>query len=146
MPEKTQTPAPASRQTLTARPKSAPSNAELFPLDCQDLMERAAFRRFMLTVFDAAGMFTGSFHSEAGASHFAEGRRSLGLDMLRNLEQFSGHDALIRILQEQDPRKEASNGRRNHDHERQRELDGGDVDVDDERGREQFLDYGNDRG
>jgi hypothetical protein len=130
-----------ARETLSAKPKILPSNDELFPLDVQSLMLDPKFRRVMLTFFRVAGMFTGSFHSEAGASHFAEGRRSLGFDILRTLETHSGQDALVRILSEDQP-KEATNGRRNR-YDRNSELASDDGQpIDRFEPGERFLDYG----
>jgi hypothetical protein len=139
-----------TRETLSAKPVKVPTLEELLPLDVEDLMLNPKFLRFMFTVFRDCGMYRGSFHSVAAASHWAEGRRSLGFDILRTLETHSGQDAHLRIMQEAQP-KEAINDRRKHSSDygadRNREL-GGDDDgrpVDDSAG-ERYINYGQPSG
>ena len=105
---------PAQRETLSARPVRQPKRVSLddmVALDIENLMLIPAFRRFCFTIFRDCGMYTGSFHSEAAFLAYAEGRRSLGLDILGRLAHASP-DAHIAILTEVQPLQEASNGRR----------------------------------
>lgn len=112
----------ASRPTLSAKRPKHITPEQQQALDVSALMLDPKFRRWVLTVFETAGMYTGSFHPEAGAAHYAMGRRGLGLDILRTLELHSGADAHIRILQEAQP-KEATNDRTDISDGRDREPD-----------------------
>jgi len=50
--------------------------------DMVELMGYAAFRRFLFTIMTRSGMAAASYGTEVATS-YAEGRRSLGIDILR---------------------------------------------------------------
>ncbi len=120
---------PPQRETLTPRKRQAPAVTlpDMVAMDVENLLELPGFRRFVFTVLESCGMYSGSFHSEAAFLAYAEGRRSLGLDILRTLTTVSA-DAHIRIMQEAQPFQEKQNGRRKH---YDRNIDGDDGDPDD---------------
>ncbi len=67
--------------------------------DAQLLMERPEFRRFLFSVIQSCGFFSATNGSDPVTS-FAEGRRSLGLDILATVEtgQPAEHPDRIPIL------------------------------------------------
>lgn len=67
--------------------------------DAQYLIERPEFRRFLFSVIQSCGFFSATNGSDPATS-FAEGRRSLGLDILAMAEtgQPAEHPDRIPIL------------------------------------------------
>jgi hypothetical protein len=54
--------------------------------DMADLMERAAFRRFLFAVIQRAGIFSAQTDGSVGRDQFNLGRRNLGLEILDLVE------------------------------------------------------------
>lgn len=54
--------------------------------DYQDLLERPQFRRFLLRVIQLAGIYDATANGTAERTFRNEGRRSLGLDILREVD------------------------------------------------------------
>lgn len=131
-----------TRETLTTK-KSRLTRQQLAAADLENLMLDERFRRFLFTVLDTSGMFTGNYQPDGRNHAFAEGRRSLGLDILRTAEHYAGPHALLRILEaEEKTQKEAPNGSRtDYNDERNRELGGGD-DLREPGTGLVYLDYG----
>src|SRR6476469_2112898 len=98
------------RETLSIR---APNTREqLAAADWRALLSDEKFLRVVFTILDLSGMFTGNFRPDQRTHAFFEGRRSLGLDILRTAEKYLGRDALNRILQaDMKNPKEAPNDR-----------------------------------
>ncbi len=117
---------------------------QLAVLDFQDLAQNDKFLRVIWTILDTAGMFTGNYQPDGRNHAFAEGRRSLGLDILRSTEKALGQDALQRILEaENKTLKEAPSARRTADSDdRNPDRDDG-SNVDHGHGI-RYLDYGSD--
>lgn len=90
-------------------------------------MLRPDFKRFLYTIFETSGMFTGNFHSVDRIHAMSEGRRSLGLDILRTAERYAGPEALQLILaEEMKTLKETTSGKRSTStNDRSTELDDG---------------------
>jgi hypothetical protein len=92
-------------------------------VDLADLIERPGFRRFLFRVIQNAGIFSATANGSDQRTSFNDGRRSLGLDILREVEAAmplqsqSGIPSLtvIQVLREeaQSPPKEKPGGRRN---------------------------------
>ncbi|QNQ08320.1 Bbp19 family protein [Sphingomonas alpina] len=57
------------------------------PADKHILLESAAFRRFLFDLIQRAGLFDASASSADGRTLYLEGRRSLVLEILRDLEE-----------------------------------------------------------
>lgn len=51
------------------------------------LMERAAFRRFLFDLIQAGGLFTTTATEADGRALYLEGRRSIVLDVLRDMDE-----------------------------------------------------------
>jgi hypothetical protein len=54
--------------------------------DYADLLERPQFRRFLLRVIQLAGIYEATANGSAERTFFLNGRRSLGLDILREVD------------------------------------------------------------
>lgn len=54
--------------------------------DYADLLERPQFRRFLLRVIQLAGIYEATANGSAERTFFMNGRRSLGLDILREVD------------------------------------------------------------
>lgn len=54
--------------------------------DMRDLMARPAFHRFLFTIMQRSGISTSVYGSEVAAS-YAEGRRSLGIEILQMADE-----------------------------------------------------------
>lgn len=54
--------------------------------DYADLLERPQFRRFLLRVIQLAGIYEATANGSAERTFFQNGRRSLGLDILREVD------------------------------------------------------------
>jgi hypothetical protein len=90
--------------------------------DLRHLMDQPQFLRFLSTVLQDAAIFISAHGTETRTLHAVEGRRSLGLDILRKVEALRP-DALEAILKaERLTQMEAPNGRRNRT-DRTAELD-----------------------
>lgn len=76
-----------------------PSRSALAAADFESLMLEPKFKRFLFTVLHTAGMFTGNFHPDGRIHAAREGRRGLGLDILRTAERYVGPNALALILE-----------------------------------------------
>ena len=66
---------------------SGNNRTELAHRDLEALMRDDRFLRFLFTVFSSAPMFSSAYGAEGRHLHFAEGRRSLGFDILRSAER-----------------------------------------------------------
>lgn len=96
--------------------------------DLEELMLDQRFLRFLSTVLETAGIHTGAYGSDGRHLAFAEGRRSLGFDILRSAEVIRP-DALLAILQaELDALKGHPDGRPTH-YDRNLDLDDDDGPV-----------------
>lgn len=71
--------------------------ADLAKRDLENLMLLPSFQRFLYTIFESAPMLSGAYGSDGRHLPFAEGRRSLGFDILRSVEAIRP-DALIAVL------------------------------------------------
>jgi hypothetical protein len=101
---------------MTANPRG-----QLARRDLEELMLDERFLRFLSTVLETAGIHTGAYGSDGRHLVFAEGRRSLGFDILRSAETIRP-DALLAILQaELNALKGHPDGRPSYD--RNHELD-----------------------
>jgi hypothetical protein len=90
--------------------------------DLTDLIERPGFRRFLFRVIQNAGIFSATANGSEQRTSFNDGRRSLGLDILREVDAAlpiqspSGIPSLtvIQVLREeaQSPSQEKPSGRR----------------------------------
>ena len=74
-----------------------PNRADLNRRDLEALSQDPRFLRFLFTVLDAAGIYASTYGSRDHLA-FAEGRRSLGFDMLRTVEM-TRPDAQLAVLQ-----------------------------------------------
>jgi hypothetical protein len=54
--------------------------------DKQTLLETPAFRRFLFDLIQTSGIFTASTNGTDGRHLYAEGRRSLGLEVLLSMD------------------------------------------------------------
>ncbi|MGL4232687.1 MAG: hypothetical protein ACRCWJ_15085 [Casimicrobium sp.] len=72
--------------------------SELHKSDLTALAQDDRFKRFLFTVFSSAPMFTGTYGTDGRHLAYAEGRRSLGFDILRSVEIVAGPDALAQII------------------------------------------------
>jgi hypothetical protein len=54
--------------------------------DYKDLLERPQFRRFLLRLIQLSGIYEATANGSAERTFFANGRRSLGLDILREVD------------------------------------------------------------
>jgi hypothetical protein len=54
--------------------------------DYADLLERPQFRRFLLRVIQLSGIYEATANGSAERTFFTNGRRSLGLDILREVD------------------------------------------------------------
>jgi hypothetical protein len=54
--------------------------------DLADLLERPGFRRFVFRVIQNAGIFSATANGSDQRTSFNDGRRSLGLDILREVD------------------------------------------------------------
>jgi hypothetical protein len=54
--------------------------------DLADLIERPGFRRFLFRVIQNAGIFSATTNGSEQRTSFNDGRRSLGLDILQEVE------------------------------------------------------------
>jgi hypothetical protein len=54
--------------------------------DYADLLERPQFQRFLLRVIQLSGIYEATANGSAERTFFANGRRSLGLDILREVD------------------------------------------------------------
>ena len=73
--------------------------SELHKSDLEALSADPKFLRFLFTVFSSAPMFTGTYGTEGRHLAYAEGRKSLGFDMLRSVELVAGPETLLRIIE-----------------------------------------------
>lgn len=73
--------------------------SELNKSDLEALAADPKFLRFMFTVLSSAPMFSGTYGTEGRHLAYAEGRRSLGFDMLRSIELVGGPETLLRIIE-----------------------------------------------
>lgn len=55
--------------------------------DLADLMTRPAFRRFLYRAIQNAGLWSATANGSDGRNLFLEGRRSLGLEILREVDE-----------------------------------------------------------
>jgi hypothetical protein len=55
--------------------------------DKMTLLETPAFRRFLFDLIQSSGIFEASTNGTDGRNLFAEGRRSLGLEVLRSMDE-----------------------------------------------------------
>jgi hypothetical protein len=123
------------------------SRRDLARMDFESLAQSESFLRVLFTILETSGMLTGNFHSDGRIHAWSEGRRSLGLDILRSAEQVLGPLALSRILEaETKTQLEVNHDNRNdYRKQRRRELDGddhGDGDGGDDRGHDRGHDVG----
>jgi hypothetical protein len=113
--------------------------AELSPDDLQYLLNRPEFRRFLYAAIQSAGILQheGPAHGQTGRDlSYAEGRRSLGFDMLQAadrgqpepLQSALGLATLDAVIREalNPPPKEKTRGRRNDDTARYDDIGDGD--------------------
>jgi hypothetical protein len=73
--------------------------SELHKSDLEALAADQKFLRFLFTVFSSAPMFSGTYGTEGRHLAYAEGRRSLGFDILRSVELVAGPETLLRIIE-----------------------------------------------
>lgn len=85
-----------NREVLRARGISPVERAKL---DLEKLWAMPEFKRFLFRIFVDAYMYTGTYGNDGRHLAFAEGRRSLGFDILRTVEKLS-IDAQALILAE----------------------------------------------
>jgi hypothetical protein len=139
------------REILSVKPKRRLSKHQFRGLiaesDWVHLMDQPQFQRTLFTILDTAGMYTGNFQSDGRTHAFLEGRRSLGLDILRTAEKYLGADAHLRILSaENETQKGAPNGHGTDDRDDD-DGDDGNGDTLREPGRGLvYLDYDRDDG
>jgi len=96
------------------------TRAKRAQMDIEKLWLQPEFKRFLFTLLERAHIFSGIYGTDGRYLHFGEGRRSLGYDILRTVEQCSP-DALALILAEEvKSQKEAPNAKPQFD--RLREL------------------------
>lgn len=69
--------------------------------DLRWLMEDARGRRLMWAIISEAKIFHGSFSTNGSATMFNEGRRAMGLWLLRELQQEEFKDLFLRMWREQ---------------------------------------------
>jgi len=118
------------------------TRAALARLDWENQFLQPAFRRIVFTIFETSGIFTGNFHSDGRIHAMSEGRRSLGLDILRTAETYLGPGALSLILAEEIEAQKGSvpNAKSEYADKRRAEL-GGNVELRDPGTGLVFLDY-----
>lgn len=73
--------------------------SELYKADLTALAADPKFNRFLFTILSSAPMFSGTYGTDGRHLAYAEGRRSLGFDILRSVELVAGPDALLRIIE-----------------------------------------------
>ena len=84
--------------------------------DIKLLFEDAKFRRFLSTLREFSGTERAAIGSEERSIHYTEGRRHFWCDVLFQVSQAAGPDALIRILEaELDTQKGTSSARTPYD-------------------------------
>ena len=81
--------------------------------DLQALFDRPAFRRWLLRLIHRSGILQSTFGADSRTAAYADGRRSLGLELLNELAGIEPQ-ALARILSEpistpREPRHDRSN-------------------------------------
>lgn len=91
--------------------------------DLADLIERPGFRRFLFRAIQTAGIFDATANGSDGRNLYLEGRRSLGLELLREVDAAQPVPSpsgipiltLIQVLREeaQSTPQERPSGRRN---------------------------------
>ena len=102
------------RETLSVRRKQSRQQrrASQAQSDWVHLAAQPQFLRTLFTIFDTVGMYTGNFHPDGRIHAMSEGRRSVGLDILRTAERYLGPDAHLRVLEaEKQTLTEAPNDR-----------------------------------
>lgn len=67
--------------------------------DLRALMERPAFRRWLLRLVNRSGILQSTFGPDSRTAAYMDGRRSLGLELLKEADAIEPH-ALARILSE----------------------------------------------
>jgi hypothetical protein len=113
-------------------------------LDIEHLWQQPQFKRFLFTILDHGHIFSGAYGTDGRHLAFAEGRRSLGFDILRTVERHGSTGALAQILAEEAATQmEAPGGRRKYD--RLSELDDGSGDRPERVDRPVHLDYSDER-
>ena len=110
-------------------------------------MEDARFREFLFDLLDVCGMWQSAYGTDGRNLALAEGRRSLGLDILETAQGVRP-DALLAIVQAgMKARQETTSGRRTEPSDDDID-DGDDTSGDDRRQRPaegaDFLDYASD--
>lgn len=125
---------------------------QLAAADWESLMLQPAFKRTLYTILQSASILHGAYGTDGRHLPFAEGRRSLGFDILRTAERYAGPEALLLILSEEmKTQKEAPHAnRKRSDYQRQRNAelggpDGSSPGIDPGEGLV-FLDYSTDGG
>ena len=100
------------------------TRSQLAAADWESLMGSEQFKRTLYTIFETCGMFTGNFHSDGRIHAMSEGRRSLGLDILRTAERAFGPTALQAVLDaETKSQQEVTYDRSDYIDDRDAELD-----------------------
>jgi hypothetical protein len=69
------------------------------PADLAWLIDKPAFRRWMLRLTQRSGIFASTFGADSRTTEYLDGRRSLGLELLNELAAIEPQ-ALVRILSE----------------------------------------------
>jgi hypothetical protein len=91
----------------------------LHKFDSEELYLNPRFLRWLFTILDTAGIWTGYFHPEVAVLAAGEGRRGLGLDILTDLAAKTGktkEEVLLSILAEEiKTQKEVSHAPRTRD-------------------------------
>ena len=113
--------------------------AELEKADLESLILIPAFQRFMSTLLKNSGMFAGNYRADGRHLIFLEGRRSLGLDLLRAIEHVRPEALLVILTEEMKTLKEYPDGRRNYN--RNDELDRDAAAIAGSDSRAVFVDY-----
>jgi len=108
------------REILKPRQQRGITRIQRAQFDLEKLWAMPEFKRFLFTIFETAHMFSGIYGTDGRYLPYGEGRRSLGYDILRTIEQFDPVALAIILAEEQKSRKEAPHAKRKYD--RQREL------------------------
>lgn len=112
-----------SRADKARATREAVEHAEML-----ELIQMPAFRKFLWHVFSVSSMFHSTHGANALTSAFAEGRRSLGLDILDRLRMVQP-DVLLHVLRDSiNTQQEPQNGTRSR---YPSSADADDVDDDD---------------
>lgn len=116
--------------------------------DVEKLWPQPEFKRFTFTLLESAGIYTGAYGTDGRHLQVAEGRRSLGFDILRTVEKIDPAAHALILAEETKTQQETPRARSQYD--RLSELDDG------PRGSEpgkrpgdglvEFLDYSVDAG